>query len=115
MRNTIRKVTMVVAVLMTSCHVSLKRKYGPNAAHPTMTADAMTKVEGRPAMWAVHFVSRVNHERDLVGLMVGGCYHSRIPTMLRNIKRGFWPPVDPELVDAGRDGEVAVARARIAI
>jgi len=35
--------------------------------------------------------------------------------MLRNIKRGFWPPVDPELVDAGRDGELAVARARIAI
>jgi diguanylate cyclase (GGDEF)-like protein len=35
--------------------------------------------------------------------------------MLRTIKRGFWPPVDPELVDAGRDGELAVARARIAI
>jgi len=35
--------------------------------------------------------------------------------MLRSIKRGFWPPVDPELVDAGQDGEVAVARARLAI
>jgi diguanylate cyclase (GGDEF)-like protein len=35
--------------------------------------------------------------------------------MLRTIKRGFWPPVDPELVDAGRDGELAVARVRIAI
>jgi diguanylate cyclase (GGDEF)-like protein len=35
--------------------------------------------------------------------------------VLRNIKRGFWPPVDPELVDAGRDGELAIARARVAI
>lgn len=35
--------------------------------------------------------------------------------MVRSIKRGFWPPVDPELVDAGRDGELAMARARVAI
>ena len=47
--------------------------------------------------------------------MLRGCYHSRIPTVLRNIKRGFWPPVDPELVDAGRDAELAIARARVAI
>jgi diguanylate cyclase (GGDEF)-like protein len=31
------------------------------------------------------------------------------------MKLSLWPPVDPELVDAGREGELAVARARIAI
>ena len=35
--------------------------------------------------------------------------------MLRTIQRGLWPPVDPALVDAGREGELAVARTRIAI
>lgn len=35
--------------------------------------------------------------------------------MIRTIQRGLWPPVDPALVDAGRDGELAVARTRIAI
>jgi len=35
--------------------------------------------------------------------------------MLRSVKRSLWPPVDPGLVDAGREGELAVARARIAI
>jgi two-component system cell cycle response regulator len=35
--------------------------------------------------------------------------------MLQTVRRGLWPPVDPALVDAGRGGELAVARARIAI
>lgn len=35
--------------------------------------------------------------------------------MLRSIQRGLWPPVDPAVVDAGRDGELAIARARVAI
>ena len=35
--------------------------------------------------------------------------------MLRTIQRSLWPPVDPALVDAGREGELAVARARIVI
>ena len=35
--------------------------------------------------------------------------------MLRTIQRGLWPPVDPALVDAGREGELAVARTRIAL
>ena len=37
------------------------------------------------------------------------------PPILRTIQRVLWPPVDPALVDAGRDGELAVARTRIAI
>jgi diguanylate cyclase (GGDEF)-like protein len=35
--------------------------------------------------------------------------------MFKRVRRGLWPPVDPALVDAGREGELAVARARIAI
>ena len=35
--------------------------------------------------------------------------------MLRRLRRSIWPPVDPALVDAGREGELAVARTRIAI
>ena len=35
--------------------------------------------------------------------------------ILRTVRRGLWPPVDPALVDAGREGELTVARTRIAI
>jgi len=35
--------------------------------------------------------------------------------MVPQVRRGLWPPVDPALVDAGREGELAVARTRIAI
>src|SRR6185312_15464749 len=83
--------------------------------HTRMTPTATKNVTGRRAAWAVHLVNRVNHERDLVGLMVPGCYHSRIPSMVRTFRRVVWPPVDPALVDAGREGELAVARTRIAI
>src|SRR5258705_10295283 len=106
---------MVVLVLMTSCQVSLKPNNGPLSAHTRMTPTATKNVTGRPDTWAVHLVSRVNHERDLVGLMVRGCYHSRIPSMFRTFRRFVWPPVDPAVVDAGREGELAVARTRIAI
>jgi diguanylate cyclase (GGDEF)-like protein len=35
--------------------------------------------------------------------------------MFRKVRRGLWPPVDPSLVDAGREGELAIARTRIAV
>jgi len=35
--------------------------------------------------------------------------------MFPEARRGLWPPVDPALVDAGREGELAVARTRIAV
>ena len=47
--NTIRNVTMVVPVLITSCHVSENPKSGPLISHTmTMPAAVMT-VEARPA------------------------------------------------------------------
>jgi hypothetical protein len=106
---------IVVPVLITSCHVSLKRKDGPNAAHATMIAQAARNVTGRPETCAVRFVSRVNHDVGLVGLMGADAIIRPIPSMFRQVRRGLWPPVDPSLVDAGREGELAIARTRIAV
>src|SRR4030095_14298847 len=49
MRNTIRNVTIVVPVLMTSCHVSEKWKIGPVTAHARMTATATENAQELPA------------------------------------------------------------------
>ena len=46
--NTIRKVTIVVPVLMTSCQVSLNPNNGPEIAHTTIVASAMKNVTGCP-------------------------------------------------------------------
>jgi hypothetical protein len=47
-RNTMRKVMMVVPVLMVSCQTSEKPKTGPDKAHATTTATA-AKAVGLPA------------------------------------------------------------------
>src|SRR5688500_15458356 len=52
MRNTMRNVTMVVPVLMMSCHVSEKPKNGPLSAQATITSTQTTKVSGRPVACA---------------------------------------------------------------
>src|SRR5271156_2723853 len=49
MRNTIRKVTMVVPVLMTSCHVSEKRKSGPVIPQTTMIMAAAANAHLEPS------------------------------------------------------------------
>src|SRR3954470_13169166 len=49
MRKTIRKVTMVVPVLITSCHVSEKLKIGPVTAQTTMISAASRNAHGDPA------------------------------------------------------------------
>jgi hypothetical protein len=52
----LRKVTMVVPVLMTSCQVSEKWNTGPVSPHTRMMAQARTNTQGRPAsrdvIWA---------------------------------------------------------------
>src|SRR5918999_621016 len=58
MRNTIRNVTIVVPVLMTSCHVSLNPKSGPDASHAAMTAAASTNAVGWPLARAIQFAKR---------------------------------------------------------
>src|SRR5512136_2511082 len=69
-RNTIRKVTIVVPVLMTSCHESLKPKIGPVEAQAITTAMARAKVTGLPVARAVHLAKRLKNEGDLPGLIV---------------------------------------------
>src|SRR5436190_22603637 len=53
MRKTIRKVTMVVAVLITSCQVSLNPKIGPVKAQITMVKRAIPNASGWPAARAL--------------------------------------------------------------
>jgi hypothetical protein len=49
MRNTMRKVTIVVPVLMMSCQVSEKPKTGPLRAQATTTTTQIMNVAGCPA------------------------------------------------------------------
>src|SRR5512132_341284 len=57
MTNTMRKVMMVVAVLITSCQVSLKSNRGPVTTQTTMTPTARVKVIGRPLARALTLVN----------------------------------------------------------
>src|SRR5262252_4342206 len=70
MRKTIKNVTIVVPVLMTNCHVSLKPKTGPVPAQTTITMTATRKATGRPVARAVHLAKRVKQDLDLVGRIV---------------------------------------------
>src|SRR5215813_9230649 len=69
-RKTMRNVTIVVPVLMTNCHVSLKPKTGPVPAQTTITVTATRNATGRPVTRAVHLAKRVNQDLDLVGRIV---------------------------------------------
>src|SRR6187399_3230759 len=67
MRNTIRKVMMVVEVLITSCQVSLYWKNGPESSHTTIRVQARMNAQGRPVARDVALAQRVNTECDFVG------------------------------------------------
>jgi hypothetical protein len=58
-RNTIRKVTIVVPVLMTSCQLSLQPNTGPSSAQRTTVATALEKPSGWPAQPATCRASRL--------------------------------------------------------
>jgi hypothetical protein len=62
MRNTIRKVMMVVPVLMMSCQVSLKPKSGPVSAQASTAASAAAKAAGLAAVREARFAKRPNQE-----------------------------------------------------
>src|SRR4029079_12375855 len=55
-------VAMVVPVLITSCHVSLKPKIGPVIAQVTTMSTATTKARGCPVACAVPLAKRANGE-----------------------------------------------------
>jgi hypothetical protein len=80
-RNTIRKVTMVVEVLITSCQVSEKPNTGPVIAHTPTAAMQRMKASGLPASLATPLAKRVKIcvgsttlQTDVVrrGCMAGG-------------------------------------------
>src|SRR5436305_3628127 len=62
MRKTIKNVMMVVPVLITSCHVSLKWKMGPEAAHTMMIRTAIPKARGWPSIFDIPLANRENTE-----------------------------------------------------
>jgi hypothetical protein len=57
-----RNVRMVVAVLITSCHVSLKPKMGPVTIHASISITAETNTIGLPVMRDVVFAIAEYHE-----------------------------------------------------
>ena len=81
-RNTIRKVTIVVPVLITSCQVSQNLNTGPVAAQPSTMARQAMKVQGWPASLAVgggepnellfHRASTAGHEEGCRPASTGG-------------------------------------------
>jgi len=64
--NTIKKVTIVVPVLMTSCQVSDQPKSGPETAQSRTTAIASTKVDERPTCRSTQ---RANRAKSGVALV----------------------------------------------
>ena len=59
-KNTIRKVMIVVDVFTASCHVSEKPKRGPLDAQATIARQQSTKVSGRPAARETELAKPVN-------------------------------------------------------
>jgi hypothetical protein len=55
-----RNVTIVVPVLMTSCHVSDQPKTGPEAAHRSTIAIASINVDERPTCRSTQRANRAN-------------------------------------------------------
>jgi hypothetical protein len=82
MRKTIKKVMIVVAVLMISCHVSLNPKSGPVTAHAAITETAIINVTGLPVILAVDFANRENPDVDLVGLIASSSPINQIATFI---------------------------------
>src|SRR5690606_15302458 len=71
-RKTIRKVTIVVPVLMTSCQVSEKPNTGPVTAQVSTTARARRKAAGWPAQPAIRLAMRVKILSIGLPLLRGG-------------------------------------------
>jgi hypothetical protein len=63
-RNTIKNVTIVVPVLITSCHVSLYPNIGPVAAQMRTVTKAIANAIGLPEPLAVHLAKFENHPGD---------------------------------------------------
>ena len=70
MTKTMRNVTIVVAVLITSCHVSEKSNSGPVTSHVTITAAASSRAYGEPAAFVTRAATsqeRITHGARTIG------------------------------------------------
>src|SRR3954463_4694467 len=69
MRNTIKKVTIVVPVLITSCHVLLKLKIGPVKPQTTMIPQARTNAVVVPAQRVTTDADRSSHRPSALSFL----------------------------------------------
>ena len=72
MRKTIRNVTIVVPVLITSCQVSENWKNGPVIAHTTTVPSASAKTQARPTSREVAFATSANSLFGVREFLAGG-------------------------------------------
>jgi hypothetical protein len=70
MRKTIRNVTMVVPVLITSCHVSENPKNGPEIAQTTTVPRARAKTQALPTSREPTFATSANSLLKTPGFLV---------------------------------------------
>ncbi|SIT45417.1 exported hypothetical protein [Paraburkholderia piptadeniae] len=102
-RKTIRKVTIVVDVLITSCQVSLKWNIGPLTAHTMTSATAITNVAGFPVI-EERLVE--NFENQSLFVTGGSCRVKVIPDDTHS------PALAPKKLQGTSDGFSALARSR---
>src|SRR5690349_19247773 len=76
-KNIMRNVTTFVPVLITSCHVSEKRKTGPVAHHTTMTATATKNDQAEPTTSDVRDANLRNRSFMAQALLRSRLQHSR--------------------------------------
>src|SRR4051794_20010287 len=84
MRKTIRNVTIVVPVLMTSCQVSEKWKNGPVIAHTTTVPSASAKTQARPTSREVAFATSANNLFGVRAFLDGGTRIGILEPFLRS-------------------------------
>src|SRR5262245_18575790 len=108
MRNTIRNVTIVVPVLMTSCHVSEKPKYGPVTSQTTTASAARPKAADSPVRRATAAESCSRRDPR-------GCFHFVMgsPRVYGAHARALaFPTREAELTPAASAGERPRSRLR---
>src|SRR5713101_7955931 len=66
-----RKVTIVVPVLITSCHVSLKWNVGPVIPQTSMISTAKKKAAGCPVARAVSLADWLNRDATFMAFLLG--------------------------------------------
>ncbi len=109
MTNTMRNVTIVVPVLITSCQVSLNPKMGPVTPHTSTTPTAAAKALGRPAAREDQRAKRVNQVAFFFPMSTGARHATfegpeRKRIEVRLVPRRRLPALDAEAAAAAPRG-----------